>query len=107
MNDKIKNGPAGDYTVKVSSNGKTCDVTVTVRDRNVTIDANDFIITEDELLYANKDIIKSKANVRGIDEGTAFDFNDADAMDSTAYNELKQVSRRLQGSYLYLYRCKW
>ena len=91
LNDKIKNGPAGDYTVKVSSNGKTCDVTVTVRDRNVTIDANDFIITEDELLYANKDIIKSKANVRGTDEGTAFDFNDADAMDSTAYNELKQV----------------
>lgn len=41
--------------------------------------------------YANKDIIKSKANVRGTDEGTAFDFNDADAMDSTAYNELKQV----------------
>ena len=91
LNDKIKNGPAGDYTVKISSNGKTCDVTVTVRDRNVTIDANDFIISEDELLYANKDIIKSKANVRGTDEGTAFDFNDADDMDSTAYNELKQV----------------
>lgn len=97
VNDAIKNGPSGDYTVKISSgDAEPTTITVTVRDRNISVKANDFILTEDEAkaIGSKKDVIKA-ANANGTDEGASYDYT-SDKLDilDKALDEIRNASAR-------------